>query len=227
MCCLVRTGVAPERVFPDTGREGERRFHGRREPLVRCQLIDLVDMDNPRYLRWWRQVEVRMSPLVASLDARLPRGVARTRKRGVSRLKSVLGGLVKPRRPASRRERTRDAPRHGPPRLVPGDLVRVKSLEAVEKTLDARGMCGGLSFMPVQRHYCGKTFRVLKRVETFLDERDFRVKRLKRVVLLEGVTCDGSPLEPDACDRTCFLFWKEAWLEKVSPGAGPGAGEGR
>ena len=71
--------------------------------------------------------------------------------------------------------------------------------------------------MPAQAPFCGKTYRVRKQVRTFLDERDFRVKKLKNVFLLDGVFCDGSPLEPEPCDRMCFLFWKGAWLERLSP----------
>ena len=190
-----------------------------------CQLIDLVDMDNPWYLRSWRRAEMLGAPIVERLDRRLPPGVVSSRKWAVARLKSGLGALVKPRRrpgpshpEGSRRSRQR------PPRLEPGDIVRVKPLEEIRKTLDRNGMCGGLHFMPVQHQYCGRTFKVLKQVRTFLDERDFRVKRLNRVVLLEGVYCDGSPLEPAPCDRMCFLFWKEAWLERVGPDASPAAG---
>ena len=199
-----------------------------------CQLIDLVDMDNPWHLRAWRHLEMRSAPLVEALDRRLPRGLVKRRRRVVGQMKARLGGLVKPvRRGSGRSDKSRQgggdgaraggggrragAPKQpdGTSRLQPGDLVRVRSLEAVRRTLDRRGICGGLRFMPVQHAYCGKTFRVLKQVNTFLDERDFRVKRLRGVVILEGAYCDGTPLEPEPCDRMCFLFWKEAWLEKV------------
>jgi hypothetical protein len=34
-------------------------------------------------------------------------------------------------------------------------------------------------------------------------------------VLLDGVMCDGT--EHGGCDRSCFLFWREEWLKRVTP----------
>ncbi len=185
--------------------------------MERCQLIDLVELDNPHFLRWWRRAEMWGAPFLERADRVLPKKLVTHRRRAVGHLKSRVGGWLKQR--LAKPETPRPSPprniRSHAPLLEPGDRVRVKSAEAIQQTLDARGMCGGLHFMPVQYQYCGRTFRVVKQVRTFLDERDFRVKRLRRVVLLDGVYCDGSPLEPDPCDRMCFLFWKEAWLEKV------------
>jgi len=33
-------------------------------------------------------------------------------------------------------------------------------------------------------------------------------------VLLEGVFCDGRA--HGNCDRSCFCFWREAWLKRVT-----------
>jgi hypothetical protein len=113
--------------------------------------------------------------------------------------------------------------RHAAPPLGlrPGDRVRVKSLEEIRRTLDARGRCDRLAFMPsAMSKYCGAVFAVHKPVRFFFDERQQRLCRLRDVVILEGVFCEP-PLEiPEdwgGCDRTCFLFWKEAWLERVHP----------
>jgi hypothetical protein len=62
--------------------------------------------------------------------------------------------------------------------------------------------------------YCGTTQRVFKRVEQFLDERDLCVHRVKHIVLLEGVVCGGTR-DYGRCDRACFFFWREEWLEKL------------
>ncbi len=46
----------------------------------------------------------------------------------------------------------------------------------------------------------------------------------KDVVILEGVHCEPPPdIGEDwaGCKRTCFLFWKEAWLERVADGRLP------
>ena len=68
--------------------------------------------------------------------------------------------------------------------------------------------------MPEQEQYCGTTQRVHKRMERFVDERDLRVKRTKGIILLEGVMCQGTA-DFGSCDRSCFYFWREEWLEKI------------
>lgn len=45
-------------------------------------------------------------------------------------------------------------------------------------------------------------------MEHFLDERDYKVKKVKGIVLLEGVIYQGTPVF-GRCDRSCFLFWRE------------------
>lgn len=102
--------------------------------------------------------------------------------------------------------------------LQPNELIRVKSMEDIEKTLDAKRCCEGCAFMANMHEYCGKSFRVRKRIELFFDERNRKLLKAKNMVILESVHCHS---EPDAaydwagCDRNCYLFWKESWLERV------------
>jgi hypothetical protein len=51
-------------------------------------------------------------------------------------------------------------------------------------------------------------------VEKFLDERDYLMKKCKGMVTLDGVLCEGT-IDFGACDRGCFFFWREEWLEKL------------
>lgn len=97
--------------------------------------------------------------------------------------------------------------------LQRGELVEVKSEEEILKTLDGSGGRRGLSFTPEMREYCGRRFRVFKRVERICMEGEAdEMRRLKNTVILEGVICNGGSR---GCDRSCFLFWREAWLKKV------------
>jgi len=48
-------------------------------------------------------------------------------------------------------------------------------------------------------------------VQRFLDERDYRVKKARGIVLLEGLTCEGTR-DYGPCDRNCYYFWREEWL---------------
>lgn len=116
-------------------------------------------------------------------------------------------------------------PKRAPLALKAGDRVRVRSWDDIKRTLDAEKRCGGLGWLPLQQEHCGKTYTVVRRVERFFDERARRLLKLRDVVLLEGVHCmppkDG-PLSYAGCQRMCFLFWKEAWLERASPEDGKG-----
>lgn len=96
--------------------------------------------------------------------------------------------------------------------LQPGELVEVKSESEIRRTLDSSDRARGLGFMAGMVQHCGKRYRVYKQVRMMLLEGSGEVRRLKNTVLLEGVICDG---EHFVCDRSCFYFWKEAWLKRV------------
>lgn len=98
--------------------------------------------------------------------------------------------------------------------LKPGELVEVKSVEQILATLDKRRRCNGLLWMVGMRKFCGNRYKVFKRVETIMLESNGQLRKMKNTVLLEGVMCDGS--EFSGCDRSCFHFWREAWLRRVT-----------
>jgi hypothetical protein len=98
--------------------------------------------------------------------------------------------------------------------LQAGDMVRVRSKEEIQATLNHWRQLKGCTFMTEMWPYCGTTHRVLKPMKRFVDERDLRVKKSTGIVLLEGVMCQGTA-EFGPCDRSCFLFWREEWLEKI------------
>jgi len=98
--------------------------------------------------------------------------------------------------------------------LKAGDLVCVRSREEIEATLNPWRQLKGCTFMEEMEPYCGTTQRVLKPVERFLDERDYRIKKTRGIILLEGLLCQGTE-RFGRCDRSCFYFWREEWLEKI------------
>jgi hypothetical protein len=101
----------------------------------------------------------------------------------------------------------------------------VLPIEAIRATLDAEGRLDGLNFKRPMEQYCGRTFRVMKRVRYVLDEHTRRMLKSKNVVLLENVICEGQGVYGrEGCDRSCFFFWKEGWLRRVEPRAGGGSG---
>ncbi len=98
--------------------------------------------------------------------------------------------------------------------LMVGDKVRVRSKEEILATLDRWGQLKGCSFIDEMGQYCGTIQEVFKPVHRFVDERDQNVKRTRGVVLLKNVLCQGTSTFGE-CDRSCFYFWREEWLEKI------------
>lgn len=100
--------------------------------------------------------------------------------------------------------------------LQPGELVEVRSKDEIFDTLDSDGKLKGLRFTRELSKYCGKQFRVYKRLEKIIIEATGELRTIRTpTVLLEGVFCDGSA--HGGCDRSCFCFWREAWLKRVTP----------
>jgi len=102
-------------------------------------------------------------------------------------------------------------------RFSPGDLVEVKAADEILRTLDFDGTLDRLPFMPEMIEYCGREFRVSKRVVKTCSSGSagstMRVFRGDDVVLLDGLRCSGG--EHDGCQKACTIFWREAWLSKV------------
>ncbi len=130
-----------------------------------------------------------------------------------------LGGLARrllrgPRPPAP--ALTLDPAQIVSPVLQAGDRVRVRPAEYIRGTLDATGALKGCAFALGMYPYCGREFRVAKVVGRFFDEARWRMLRARNLVILEGVHCDGaSSPDTQGCDRMCFYFWRNEWLERV------------
>src|SRR5258706_13571919 len=99
--------------------------------------------------------------------------------------------------------------------LRAGEWVQVRSKEEILQTLDHRGQLEGLPFMPEMFQYCGKRFSVCKRAHKTCDPPNgMGGRRMPNAVHLEGLRCDGQA--HGGCQARCLIFWKEAWLERVS-----------
>ncbi len=85
--------------------------------------------------------------------------------------------------------------------------------------------------MPEMLDWCGKSFRVERRVEKTCIDAPPPSRGVRRfpecdVVVLEGPRCSGEA--HDGCRRNCKIFWKEAWLAHAgAPTSSPeGVGAG-
>src|SRR3974377_73355 len=109
-------------------------------------------------------------------------------------------------------------------RLLPGAIVMVRPWSEILATLDSNGMLDGLPFMAEMVKFCGRRFRVSKAPDTTCEETQGNMRRIRYVVFLEGLRCDG--LAHGGCQKGCFIFWKEAWLQHVGDQATSALGLG-
>lgn len=102
--------------------------------------------------------------------------------------------------------------------LEAGDRVRVKSKEEIQATLDARGKNRGLSFGDTETaRHCGRSLRVLTRIDRMILEDTGKMRGISNTVLLQGAQCSGLCFR--GCARNGHPMWREAWLEKeTEPG---------
>jgi hypothetical protein len=104
-----------------------------------------------------------------------------------------------------------------------GDRVEVCSLEEIRATLDENGCLDGLPFMPEMEAFCGQPARVFRCVDKIYDYgRTKKLRRLRHVVLLSGLRCDGGA--HGGCQASCYLLWKTAWLTDRNGRAASSAG---
>lgn len=132
-------------------------------------------------------------------------------------LHPLWGGVPYPRRkgviPVG--ERTPDTSLN----LHPGELVRIKPYQEILSTLDVNNRNRGLYFDAEEVPYCGRTFRVQKRVSRIIHERTGRMLEMKTPsVILDSVICESRYSECRlACPRSIYPYWREVWLERVEP----------
>jgi len=101
--------------------------------------------------------------------------------------------------------------------LLPGDVVRVRSKAEIAQTLDAHGKSRGLWFDREMLPYCGKTLRVLAKVDRFIDEKTGRMVELASdCYMLDGCVCSGDlSVGRRFCSREIYPWWREAWLRRI------------
>ena len=183
--------------------------NGKQEKALRCQytyhgLTSVTTPDNrsalPLRRRWWH-----LKGILWRLSILGPRGFISTRFLS-SRAHRPAHGAKEVER-AELGARTLD--------LRPGELVEVRPIKEIFATLDDQDRLKGLRFTPEMVKFCGKRFRVHKKLHKIVLETTGELRRIKYpTVLLEGVFCDGSA--HGRCDRSCFCFWREDWLKRAT-----------
>lgn len=96
------------------------------------------------------------------------------------------------------------------------DIVIIRSKNEISGIINEWRKHKGCAFMDQMYDYCGKSYKVLKRVDHFYDEAKKKFVKCKDIVILDSVTCNGKrTLIKEKCDRNCFLFWHKDWIKKI------------
>jgi hypothetical protein len=96
-----------------------------------------------------------------------------------------------------------------------GETVRVKSYDQILGTIDTDYKNRGMAFHAELVPYCGKTLKVIKRIERIIDEKSGRLVVLKNpCIVVEKTECEGVYGKPLFCPRGCYAYWREIWLER-------------
>lgn len=221
----VAAGAPPPAPFPDRDRaaliERTRRHasssasvNGKEEVRYRCQATEVTHCSerlrtfDPRpYLREYTSGNVPLRHFLRVLG----RAVVEEPMRKLGLIPQPLDVFL----PSTMKKGDTFEPLH----LQPGEWVRVKSKEEIAKTLNNKGRNKGLWFDREMLPFCGKVFRVRRRVGRLIYEGDGHMIVLKNdAVTLEDVVCTGDlNLRRWFCPRAMYPYWRECWLERASP----------
>jgi hypothetical protein len=98
--------------------------------------------------------------------------------------------------------------------LQPGEWVRVKSAEEIEKTLNRNYRNRGLYFDREMLRYCGTVMQVHHRVNQIIEEPTGRMITMKTpCIILTDAVCLADFHR--SCPRKIYAYWREIWLERV------------
>jgi len=102
--------------------------------------------------------------------------------------------------------------------LQPGELVQVKSRKEIYATVDGRSKNRGLYYDVEMWRFSGGIFRVLRRVDQIVNEKNGRMIKLPGgCVILDGVYCSGERSTHRLfCQRNIYSYWREIWLRRVT-----------
>ena len=122
---------------------------------------------------------------------------------------------------------TAASPKHPTLDLQPGEWVQVKSPDEIEATLNNDGKHRGLYFDREMLPFCGKTYRVKKRVTRIIDDHTGAIIDMKSdCVTLEDVVCSGEhSFSRYFCPRAILPYWRECWLRRALAPAAAGRAE--
>ncbi len=205
---------APATTYTVQQLDAATQVPGSEPARFRCQATELVRASRPlawwdlrQYWRDWRSRNMRLGPMLRVFAIALRNTIQRWR--GGGRYPGFADSTL-----------TKTPSEHLG--LMPGELVQVKPLAEIVKTLDTRRRNRGLWFDTEMIPFCGGTYRVRGRVEQIINERTGEMMRLPNdCVILENVWCKAEYSDRRLfCPRSIYPYWREIWLRRV-PAATP------
>ena len=125
--------------------------------------------------------------------------------------KAVLGAFKLWTRAPWNSERFKKTPAT-PLDLRPGEVVRVRGMLEILRTLDRRGCNRGMEFKAEMFQFCGRKYQVISNMQRRIDERSGELKGFKSpCIVLQSVYCDG---QRSFCRRSNYHYWREIWLSR-------------
>ena len=96
--------------------------------------------------------------------------------------------------------------------LKPGEVVRVRGMFEILRTLDRNGCNRGMEFKPEMFQFCGRKYPVIINMTRRIDERSGELKGFRSpCIVLESVYCQG---QRSFCQRANYHYWREIWLSR-------------
>jgi hypothetical protein len=96
--------------------------------------------------------------------------------------------------------------------LRPGEVVRVRGMFEILRTLDRNGCNRGMEFKAEMFQFCGRKYQVISNMQRRINERSGELKGFRSpCIVLESVYCHG---QRSFCQRANYHYWREIWLSR-------------
>ena len=100
------------------------------------------------------------------------------------------------------------------PKFQENQIVKIKTKEAIMRTIDKDNKLDGSLFMAQMFNYCGQEYKIWKIIKNFYMGK--MIAPISPLYILHDLRCEGISESFDyRCDRTCNLIWHESWLEEI------------
>ncbi len=178
-------------------------------PIYSCQATQVPKSTTP--LLWW---DVRQyAQDVSTGNVPVSKAAWVLGRAMINAIQRKRGGRGFPYMPAPTKTKT---PRESLD-LKPGELVQIKSIEAIVDSLDMNCRNRGLFFDAELIRWCGGTYRVAYRVERIINEGTGKMMHLPNdCIVLEGVACMAECSRGRLlCPREIPHYWREIWLRRA------------